>query len=89
MTNLETGTQSDASLHRELLYLGRERLLFFIIIQFVTLPAKAVLGIWFAIQIVMSVMGSSTGGGVAWLAHVGGFVAGFILGWFLRGNRVA
>ena len=52
-------------------------LLFFFFITFVTLPAKIVLGIWFAYQIIMSVFRSSSGGGVAFLAHVGGFVFGW------------
>ena len=54
-------------------------LIVFFIIQFVVLPAKVVLGIWFALQIVMSLLGSSSGGGVAWLAHVGGFVFGYLI----------
>jgi len=52
-------------------------LVIFFFIQFVVLPAKVVLGIWFAIQLFMSFAGSSTGGGVAWMAHVGGFVFGY------------
>lgn len=58
-------------------------LIVFFFIQFVTLPAKAVLGIWFALQIIMSFTGMSSGGGVAWLAHVGGFLFGLILLWIL------
>jgi len=54
-------------------------LLFFIFIQFIVLPAKVVLGLWFFYQIVMSVLGSTTGGGVAWLAHVGGFIFGWVV----------
>ena len=54
-------------------------LIVFFFIQFVVLPAKIVLGIWFGLQILMSILGSSTGGGVAWLAHVGGFVFGFLI----------
>lgn len=54
-------------------------LIFFFFIQFVVLPAKIVLGLWFAMQLVMSLLGASSGGGVAWLAHVGGFVFGFLL----------
>jgi membrane associated rhomboid family serine protease len=54
-------------------------LLFFFFITFITLPAKVVLGIWFFYQILMSLAGSSTGGGVAWLAHVGGFAFGWVL----------
>ncbi len=53
-------------------------LIVFFFIQFVTLPAKVVLGIWFAIQLVMSVADISSGGGTAWLAHVGGFVFGWV-----------
>ena len=52
-------------------------LIIFFLIQFVVLPAKVVLGVWFAIQLFMSLVGSSTGGGVAWMAHVGGFAFGY------------
>jgi membrane associated rhomboid family serine protease len=54
-------------------------LVIFFFIQFVVLPAKVVLGIWFVYQLLMSMIGSSTGGGVAWMAHVGGFVFGWVL----------
>lgn len=54
-------------------------LIVFFFIQFVVLPAKVVLGIWFGIQILMAVVGSSSGGGVAWLAHVGGFIFGWLI----------
>ncbi len=54
-------------------------LLFYFLITFVTLPAKVVLGVWFAYQVLMSMIGGATGGGVAWLAHVGGFIFGWVL----------
>jgi membrane associated rhomboid family serine protease len=54
-------------------------LLFFFFITFVTLPAKIVLGLWFLYQIIMSFVNSSSGGGVAFLAHVGGFVFGWLV----------
>ena len=54
-------------------------LIFFFIITFVTLPAQVVLGIWFGIQLLMALTGTSSGGGVAWLAHVGGFAFGWIV----------
>lgn len=54
-------------------------LIFFFFIQFVTLPAKVVLGLWFVMQLFMSIAGSAGGGGVAWLAHVGGFVFGYLI----------
>lgn len=58
-------------------------LIFFFFIQFVTLPAKLVLGLWFLLQVVMAFAGGTTGGGVAWLAHVGGFIFGAIVLWLL------
>jgi membrane associated rhomboid family serine protease len=54
-------------------------LIVFFFIQFVELPAKIVLGIWFGIQILMTMVGSSSGGGVAYGAHVGGFVFGWLI----------
>jgi membrane associated rhomboid family serine protease len=54
-------------------------LIFFFIVTFVTLPAKLVLGIWFIIQLAMALTGNTSGGGVAWLAHVGGFIFGWVV----------
>jgi membrane associated rhomboid family serine protease len=54
-------------------------LVIFFFIQFIQLPAKVVLGIWFIYQILMSVVGSGSGGGVAWMAHVGGFIFGYLV----------
>ncbi len=54
-------------------------LIVFFFIQFVTLPAKIVLGIWFVLQLIMSMANVSSGGGVAWMAHIGGFVFGWLL----------
>ncbi len=53
-------------------------LILFVFIMIRQFPAKMVLGLWFFYQILMSLAGSSTGGGVAWLAHVGGFVFGYL-----------
>ena len=48
-----------------------------------TIPAWAAIGIWFAFQLInglgMLGQGSQEGGGVAYAAHVGGFVAGLAL----------
>jgi membrane associated rhomboid family serine protease len=55
-------------------------LLFFI--TFVELPAVVVLIFWFVLQIfsgTASLYGETAGGGVAYFAHIGGFVAGFLL----------
>jgi membrane associated rhomboid family serine protease len=50
----------------------------------VALPAIAVLGFWILIQLVngigsVAVTADTGGGGVAYMAHVGGFVAGLVL----------
>ncbi len=52
-------------------------LIIFFFIQFIALPAKIVLGFWFIYQFFMALVDSSTGGGVAWMAHVGGFIFGW------------
>ncbi len=55
----------------------------FIFIQIIELPALLVLGFWFLIQFFNGtasiVLSSETAGGVAWWAHIGGFVAGMML----------
>lgn len=43
------------------------------------LSARWVVGIWFALQIVQSLLTPPGSAGVAWFAHIGGFVAGFCL----------
>jgi membrane associated rhomboid family serine protease len=54
------------------------------------LSAWIVLGLWFAIQIFSGLSTPTDGGGVAYWAHVGGFVAGLALTlpvWLRRGGR--
>ena len=53
----------------------------FIIIQTVYIPAVFVLGFWFLMQLVsgFSSLGVKGGGGVAWWAHIGGFITGILL----------
>jgi membrane associated rhomboid family serine protease len=50
-------------------------------IEVSTVPAVLVLGFWFVLQLFNGVLslGMSQAGGVAWFAHLGGFVAGLIL----------
>ena len=51
-------------------------------IHTMSLKAGVVLGIWFAMQIFSS-LSAGDGPGVAWFAHIGGFVAGVVLiPWF-------
>jgi len=54
-------------------------LIIYFLIMVREFPAKVVLGIWFGFQVLMSVFGGSGGGGVAFLAHVGGFILGWAL----------
>ena len=42
-------------------------------------PAYVAIGIWFAFQLVYGILGSGSQGGVAYAAHIGGFVSGLVL----------
>jgi membrane associated rhomboid family serine protease len=60
-------------------------------IRFVHVPAVIVLGFWIVVQVLNGLLsygalaaGAAEGGGVAWFAHIGGFVAGVILLFLLR-----
>lgn len=44
-----------------------------------TIPAALALGLWIGYQLLMGYLSSGVGGGVAYAAHIGGFVAGLIL----------
>ncbi|MDH3713297.1 MAG: rhomboid family intramembrane serine protease [Gammaproteobacteria bacterium] len=52
------------------------------------LPALVVLGFWFVLQLANNVLVPQGQGGVAWGAHVGGFVAGMVLIVLLKGRYV-
>jgi membrane associated rhomboid family serine protease len=56
---------------------------------YLRIPAWLMLGLWFAMQVWLGVEGLAAmgQGGVAFWAHVGGFVAGVILALFLRPGR--
>lgn len=59
----------------------------FFFLQIIELPAVIVLGFWFVIQFfsgTVSLTESPSGAGVAWWAHVGGFVSGIILFYVIR-----
>jgi len=60
----------------------------------IPMPALVVIGFWIVLQLVSgigSISQSAETGGVAYLAHIGGFVAGLILTFVLRamGTRQA
>jgi membrane associated rhomboid family serine protease len=55
----------------------------------IPVPALLVIGFWFILQLFTGIgsIGAADTGGVAFMAHVGGFVAGFILTFLLRGTQ--
>jgi membrane associated rhomboid family serine protease len=59
----------------------RERILTLAFIFLIPIPAVFILGYWFLIQFLegVSALGASASGGVAWWAHVGGFLLGFVI----------
>ena len=58
----------------------------FFLIQMVVLPAPVFLGIWFLMQFFQGTFAaiSVQSTGVAWWAHIGGFLAGFVIAWYLQ-----
>jgi hypothetical protein len=47
--------------------------------QFVELPAYIFLGFWIFIQVISAGFTRSDVGGIAWFAHIGGFVVGLVM----------
>jgi len=64
----------------------------FLLIDIVELPAVFYIGLWFFIQFfngfIALPLARWSAGGVAWWAHIGGFVAGFLLVHLFKGRRV-
>jgi membrane associated rhomboid family serine protease len=65
-------------------------------VRFIRVPALIVLGFWIVLQLIngyitysATVMGRPEAGGVAWFAHVGGFLAGIALLFLLKPRRKA
>ena len=66
--------------------------------QLIEVPAIIVLGFWFLLQLLDGIgsLGMEAGAGVAFFAHIGGFVAGALVAWLMtvsgrvpaRGSRV-
>ncbi|MGB6822014.1 MAG: rhomboid family intramembrane serine protease [Candidatus Acidiferrales bacterium] len=56
---------------------------------FARLPAVLFIGLWFAVQFLSGIgsLGSAQAGGVAWWAHVGGFLLGMLLVSGMRRNQ--
>jgi membrane associated rhomboid family serine protease len=63
--------------------------IFIIIFKIFPVPAWVMLGLWLGMQVVNGIITDTSGGGVAYWAHAGGFVVGFILCiplWLRRGG---
>jgi len=63
--------------------------IFIVFFKIFTVPAWVVLGIWFGVQLFNGIGDDITGGGVAYWAHAGGFLAGLLLVlplWLRRGG---
>ncbi len=55
----------------------------FVFVTIIQVPAVFFLGLWFLFQL----LSSGSGGGIAWYAHIGGFLAGaFLIRFFARGR---
>jgi len=57
--------------------------------QVVQMPALMVIGFWIVLQLfsgIGSIAGAGETGGVAYMAHIGGFVAGLVLTFLFRGR---
>ncbi len=63
-------------------------IIFGYLVRLVRMPAFFLLGFWFLIQLLNGIpsLGGRFGGGIAWFAHIGGFLAGMI-GAKLLGKR--
>jgi membrane associated rhomboid family serine protease len=56
--------------------------------QVIPVPALIVIGLWIVLQFFSGIgsIASAGQGGVAYMAHIGGFVAGFVLTFLFRGS---
>jgi hypothetical protein len=51
----------------------------FFFFQFFEIPAFIFLGYWFLLQVLFASFSGGHGEGIAWTAHVGGFIAGIVI----------
>jgi membrane associated rhomboid family serine protease len=69
----------------------RTLIIFGIFITVTMIPAWMMIGYWIVLQVISGIGSLNTigdsGGGVAFFAHIGGFVAGLVLVWFFRDKR--
>ena len=65
------------------------RILTLVLIFLVPLPAFIILGYWFVLQFAAGVssFGATATGGVAWWAHIGGFLTGLLIAASVKRKR--
>jgi membrane associated rhomboid family serine protease len=66
-----------------LILFPRQRVRVFVIARVIPMSSFIVIGIWFLLQI-FSQLGSTSSDGVAYMAHIGGFIAGLLLTFVFR-----
>ena len=62
----------------------RNRVTAFVFRFLVQIPALAAIGMWIALQVISSLADPTGAGGVAYMAHIGGFAAGVLAGLLFR-----
>jgi membrane associated rhomboid family serine protease len=64
----------------------KHQILTFFFIFLIPVPAILILGYWFVLQFVAGIngLGLTTAGGVAWWAHIGGFLMGVVIAWAVK-----
>jgi membrane associated rhomboid family serine protease len=62
----------------------RNRVTAFVFRFLVQIPALAAIGMWIALQVISSLADPTGAGGVAYMAHIGGFLTGVLTGLLLR-----
>ncbi len=70
----------------------RSRILTLVFVFLVPIPAVLILGYWFILQFLsafgsLGAVGSNASGGVAWWAHVGGFLLGMLITMMARSQQ--
>jgi membrane associated rhomboid family serine protease len=67
----------------------RARVLTLVFIFFIPIPAFIILGYWFLLQFLAGItsVGAAATGGVAWWAHIGGFLMGMLITGLSFGDR--
>ena len=67
----------------------RARVLMLFFVFLIPIPAVIVLGYWFVLQFLSGIgeFGASNSQGVAWWAHIGGFLIGLVIAFMVKGRQ--